>query len=51
MQNELETIQQIYNVVTEFIINYSFQIVGAFIILNIMFPREKAGASKWTPPL
>jgi len=35
MQNELETIQQIYNVVTEFIINYSFQIVGAFIILII----------------
>jgi small conductance mechanosensitive channel len=35
MQNELETIQQIYNVVVEFIINYSFQIVGALIILVI----------------
>ena len=35
MENDLETIQQVYNVVTEFIINYSFQIVGAFIILII----------------
>lgn len=35
MQNELETIQQIYNVVVEFIINYSFQIVGAILILAI----------------
>ncbi len=35
MQNELATIQQIYNVVVEFIINYSFQIVGAIIILII----------------
>ena len=35
MQNDLETIQQVYNVVTEFIINYSFQIVGAIIILLI----------------
>ena len=29
MENELETIQQIYNVVVEFIINYSFQILDA----------------------
>lgn len=35
MQNELETIQQVYNVVVEFIINYSFQILGAIIILII----------------
>ncbi len=35
MQEELETIQQIYNVVVEFIINYSFQIVGAILILLI----------------
>ena len=35
MQNELETIQQIYNVVVEFFINYSFQILGAIIILVI----------------
>ena len=35
MENELETIQQIYNVVVEFIINYSFQILGAIIILVI----------------
>jgi small conductance mechanosensitive channel len=35
MQNELETIQQIYNVVVEFIINYSFQILGAIIILIV----------------
>jgi len=35
MGNELETIQQIYNVVVEFIINYSFQILGAIIILIV----------------
>ncbi|MEX1293493.1 MAG: mechanosensitive ion channel family protein, partial [Desulfuromonadales bacterium] len=35
MDNELETIQQIYNVVVEFIINYSIQILGAIIILVI----------------
>jgi len=35
MQNELETVQQIYNVVVEFTINYSFQILGAIIILII----------------
>jgi len=35
MQNELETIQQVYNVVVEFIINYSFQILGAIIILIV----------------
>ena len=35
MQNELETIQKIYNVVVEFFINYSFQILGAIIILVV----------------
>jgi small conductance mechanosensitive channel len=35
MGNELETIQQIYNVIVEFIINYSFQILGAIIILIV----------------
>lgn len=35
MQNELETIQQVYNVIVEFTINYSFQILGAIIILII----------------
>jgi small conductance mechanosensitive channel len=35
MQYELETIQQIYNVVVDFTINYSFQILGAIIILII----------------
>ena len=35
MQDELETIQQVYNVVVEFTINYSFQILGAIIILAI----------------
>jgi len=32
---ELETLQKIIDVVTEFVINYSFQIVGALIILVI----------------
>ena len=35
MQNEVETIQKVYDVVVEFIINYSFQIVGAILILII----------------
>ena len=35
MSNELETIQQIYNVVVEFIIKYSFQIIGAILILVV----------------
>ncbi len=33
MGQELETIQKVYNVVVEFIVNYSFQILGAIIIL------------------
>lgn len=35
MQKEIETIQQIYNVMVEFIINYSFQILGAIIVLIV----------------
>jgi small conductance mechanosensitive channel len=35
MEQELETIQKIYDVAAEFIINYSFQILGAIIILVI----------------
>lgn len=35
MEQELETIQQVYNIVVEFVINYSFQIVGAIIILIV----------------
>ena len=35
MQEELETVQQIYNVVVEFLIQYSFQILGAILILII----------------
>jgi small conductance mechanosensitive channel len=35
MEQELETIQQVYNVIVEFVINYSFQIVGAIIILLV----------------
>lgn len=35
MQQEIETIQQIYNVVVEFVIGYSFQILGAIIILVV----------------
>jgi len=30
---ELETVQKIYNVIAEFLINYSFQVLGAIIIL------------------
>jgi hypothetical protein len=35
MEQALETIQQVYNVTAKFIINYSFQILGAIIILII----------------
>ncbi len=35
MQEDLQTIQQVYNVLTEFVINYSFQILGAILILLI----------------
>lgn len=35
MQEELATIQKAYDIVVEFIINYSFQILGAIIILLV----------------
>jgi small conductance mechanosensitive channel len=35
MQQELETIQQMANIVVEFLVKYSFQIVGALIILLV----------------
>jgi small conductance mechanosensitive channel len=31
---EIETLQKIIDVVTEFVINYSFQIIGALITLD-----------------
>lgn len=37
MQDELATLQKIYDVLVEFIIKYSFQIVGALIILIVGF--------------
>ena len=37
VQEELEMIQQAYNVVVDFLINYSFQVVGAIVILIIGF--------------
>jgi len=33
MQDELELVQEVYNVVINFLVNYSFQLVGAVIIL------------------
>ena len=33
MEQELEGIQKTYDLVMEFMVNYSFQVVGAFIIL------------------
>jgi len=35
MNEELETLQKIYNVIVEFMVTYSFQILGAIIILVI----------------
>ena len=37
MSEELETLQKLYNIVVEFLVTYSFQIVGAIIILVIGF--------------
>ena len=37
VKEELEMIQQAYNVVVDFLINYSFQVVGAIVILIIGF--------------
>ena len=35
MQEELEQFQAIYNTITEFFVNYSFQLIGALIVLLI----------------
>ncbi len=37
MQEELATLQKLYNVLIEFVVNYSFQMVGAIIILVVGF--------------
>lgn len=37
MEQELQSIQKFYNIIIEFFVNYSFQIVGAIIILFIGF--------------
>ncbi|RXK00477.1 mechanosensitive ion channel protein MscS [Arcobacter sp. CECT 8986] len=37
MQEELESIQKVYNVLIEFFMNYSFQLLGAIIILILGF--------------
>jgi len=37
MEKELESMQKFYNIIIEFFVNYSFQIVGAIIILFIGF--------------
>ncbi len=37
MTKELDTLQQVYNVVVSFLIEYSFQIIGAIIILIVGF--------------
>ena len=45
MEEELEQIQQIYNLITEFMVTYSFQIVGAIIIVIIgFFVARKVGS-------
>lgn len=37
MEKEIESIQNIYNMIIEFFVNYSFQLIGAVIILLIGF--------------
>lgn len=44
MEEELEQAQQLYQILTEFVVNYSFQIVGAVIILIVgMWIAGKVG--------
>ena len=45
MKEEIETIQNLFNVVTEFLVNYGFQVVGAIIILcvGILVARKLSG--------
>jgi small conductance mechanosensitive channel len=37
MKEEMATLQNLFNVVTEFLVNYSFQVVGAIVILVVGF--------------
>ena len=42
MEQELQQAQEIYNLMVEFMVNYSFQIVGAIIIVLLgMFVGKK----------
>jgi len=41
VEKEIENMQKIYNVIIEFFVNYSFQIIGAIIILIIGFMVAK----------
>jgi len=45
MDKELESVQKFYNIVIEFFVNYSFQLIGAIIILVIGFIVAKKVAS------
>ena len=35
MEQEIQSIQKFYNIIIEFFVNYSFQIIGAIIIFAI----------------
>ncbi|MGB5868458.1 MAG: mechanosensitive ion channel domain-containing protein [Arcobacteraceae bacterium] len=45
MEKELESMQKFYNIIIEFFVNYSFQIIGAIIILFIGFMVAKKVAN------
>ena len=45
MEKEIESIQKFYNIVIEFFVNYSFQILGAIIIILIGFYVAKKVAT------
>ena len=45
MEQEIQNMQRFYNIVIEFFVNYSFQIVGAIIILFIGIYVAKKVAS------
>ena len=45
MEKELESMQKFYGVVIEFFVNYSFQIIGAIIILFKGFIVDKKVAA------
>jgi len=45
MEKELESMQKFYNIVIEFFVNYSFQIIGAILILFIGFYIAKKVSS------